>query len=86
MAVDTAGDIFIADTGNSRVREVNHTTGMITTVAGNGSGHHGDIGDGGPATAAKLTSPDGVAVDAAGDIFIADYGNNRIREVNTPRG
>jgi autotransporter-associated beta strand protein len=83
VAVDAAGDIFIADSRNNRIREVNHATGVITTVAGGGSGRHGNIGDGGPATAARLASPDGVAVDAAGDIFIADYGDDRIREVNT---
>ena len=75
MAVDSAGDIFIADAGNNRIREVNHATGLITTVAGNGD--QGYSGDGGQATAAELDSPDGVAVDSAGDIFIADTGNNR---------
>ena len=50
--MDSAGDIFIADTGNNRIREVNHTTGVITTVAGNGTA--GYSGDGGPATAAEL--------------------------------
>ena len=57
---------------------------MITTVAGNGTA--GYSGDGGPATAAELDRPQGVAVDAAGDLFIADTDNNRIREVNLPRG
>jgi len=80
VAVDAAGDIFIADTNNNVIREVNHTTGVITTVAGDDI--EGYSGDGSSATAAELSSPDGVAVDAAGDIFIADYGNNRIREVN----
>ena len=53
---------------------------MITTVAGNGPRVYG--GDSGPATAAELNDPDGVAVDSAGDLFIADTGNNRVREVN----
>ena len=57
---------------------------MITTVAGNGSG--GYSGDGGPATAAELDDPAGVAVDSAGDLFIADTGNNAIREVNLSTG
>ena len=140
VAVDSAGDLFIADSMNQRIREVNHATGVITTVAGNGTrataamaarppppnwttlrrrgGSAGDIfiadtcnngirevnhatgadhhrrrqwhrgysGDGGPATAAELSYPQGVALDAAGDLFIADSGNNRIREVNHATG
>jgi hypothetical protein len=79
VAVDSAGDVFFADSGNDRVREVVKATGNVMTVAGDGS--FGPGGDGGPATAASLTTPWGVAVDAAGDIFIADTGNNRVREV-----
>ena len=79
VAVDSAGDLFIADTGNNVIREVVKATGDIITVAGNGTA--GYSGDGGPATAAELDSPRGVAVDAAGDLFIADTGNNVIREV-----
>ena len=81
IAVDAAGDIFIADTWNNCIREVHHSTGVITTVAGNGTA--GYSGDGGQAAAAELNSPGGVAVDAVGDIFIADTGNNCIREVNS---
>jgi hypothetical protein len=80
VAVDSAGDLFIADSSNNRIREVNHLTGMITTVAGNGT--EGFSGDNGPATAAELNDPYGVAVDSAGDLFIADFRNDRIREVN----
>ena len=80
MAVDGSGDIFIADTGNQRVREVNSSTGNIGTVAGNGTA--GYLGDGGLATATELKSPWSVAVDAKGDLFIADSGNNRLREVS----
>ena len=79
VAVDSAGDLFIADTDNNVIREVVKATGDIITVAGNGTA--GYSGDNGPATAAELDSPRGVAVDAAGDLFIADYGNNVIREV-----
>ncbi len=78
IAVDTAGDLFIADTGNNRIREVNLSSGVIATVAGNGTS--GFSGDSGPATAAKLASPMGVAVDASGDVFIADTNNRRVRE------
>jgi hypothetical protein len=78
VAVDGAGDLFMADFSNQRVREV-EVNGYITTVAGNGGETYG--GDGGLATNASLNQPEGAAVDAAGDIFIADAGNNRIREV-----
>jgi sugar lactone lactonase YvrE len=76
IAVDSAGDLYIADYGGNRIRKV--ANGVITTVAGNGT--LGFSGDGGPATSAQLV-PSGVAVDSAGNLFIADYGNNRIRKV-----
>jgi hypothetical protein len=78
VAVDSAGNLYIADTSNHRVRMVT-TAGVISTVAGNGTG--GFSGDGGPATAAKLREPCGVAVDSGGNLYIADHGNNRIRKV-----
>ncbi|MEM6431630.1 MAG: NHL repeat-containing protein [Deinococcota bacterium] len=80
IAIDSAGNLFIADTGNARIRKVD-TTGIITTVAGNGSS--GFSGDGGAATAAQLSFPFKVAVDSAGNLFIADWGDHRIRKVNT---
>jgi uncharacterized protein (TIGR03437 family) len=80
VAVDGAGNLFIADTRNERIRKVN-TAGIITTVAGNGT--YGYSGDGGPATSAALYDPYGVAVDGAGNLYIADTGNERIRKVNT---
>jgi uncharacterized protein (TIGR03437 family) len=79
VAVDAAGNLYIADFSNNRIRKVS-TSGTITTVAGNGNS--GFTGDGGPATSANLDTPSGVAVDAAGNIYIADTGNNRIRQVN----
>ena len=79
LAVDSAGDLFIADYDNNVVREVVKATGDIITVAGNGTA--GYSGDNGPATAAELNGPDGVAVDSAGDLFISDMNNNVIREV-----
>jgi sugar lactone lactonase YvrE len=85
VAVDNAGDLFIADVLNNRIREVNHATGVITTVAGNGT--PGYSGDGGPATLAQLQFPmGGIAVDPAGDLFIADTSNNVVREVNHATG
>ena len=79
VAVDAAGNIYVADTGSDRIRKVS-PAGIITTVAGNGD--WGFSGDGGPATAASLGYPSGVAVDAAGDIYVADVENNRIRKVS----
>jgi len=80
VAVDVTGNIFIADNGNSRIRKVD-TNGIITTIAGNGSG--GYSGDNVPAVSAGLSSPNGISVNATGNIFIADYFNNRIRKVGT---
>jgi sugar lactone lactonase YvrE len=79
VAVDGAGNLFIADGIHERIRRVN-TSGSITTVAGNGT--FGFSGDGGPATSASLANPSGVAVDGAGNLFIADFANHRIRRVN----
>lgn len=80
VVVDPAGNIYIADAGNSRVREVT-PAGVISTVAGNG--HAGFSGDNGPASAAQLNQPYGLALDAAGNLYIADYGNGRVRVVGT---
>ena len=77
--VNDDGTLYIADLGNACIRRVD-TDGIITTVAGDGT--HDWDGDGGPATDAKLNRPSGVFVDAAGDIYIADTRNKRIRRVN----
>ena len=82
VAVDRSGNIYIADTDNNRVRRIN-AGGIITTIAG-GDGN-GFRGDNGPATAALLNKPQSVAVDLAGNVYIADTGNHRIRKV-TPQG
>jgi len=78
LAVDSAGNLYIADYGNQRVRKVSN--GVITTVAGNGT--QGFSGDNGPAASAQLYYPNGVAVDSAGNLYIADTVNNRIRKVS----
>ncbi len=79
VAVDFAGNVFIADTGNNRIRKVS-AIGIMTTVAG--TGKPGFSGDGGPATSASLAAPIAVAVDSFGNLFIADASNNRIRKVS----
>jgi sugar lactone lactonase YvrE len=78
VAFDAFGNLFIADTGNNRVRRMD-TNGIITTVAGTNSAAY--AGDGGAATNASLYTPIGVTFDASGNLFIADSGNNRIRKI-----
>jgi len=78
VAADTDGNLFITDLGNQRIRKIHH--GTITTVAGNGT--PGFCGDGGPATSACLNGPVGIAIDTGENLFIADAGNQRIRQVD----
>ena len=78
-AIDAAGNLYIADNGNNRIRKVN-TAGIITTIAG--TGIPGYSGDDSAATSAKLNGPIGLAVDAGGNIFITDNGNSRVRKIN----
>lgn len=82
IAVDSAGNLFIPD--GQRIRRVDAATQIITTYAGRG-GIEGFSGDGGPATSAQLNGPSGVAVDKSGNLLIADFYNNRIREVLAPK-
>ncbi len=79
VAVDGSGNLYIADTGNHRIRKVD-ADGIITTVAGDGEEGYG--GDNDPAIAAQLNSPVGVAADGAGNLYIADWGNRRIRKID----
>jgi sugar lactone lactonase YvrE len=78
VAVDAAGNLYIADTYNQKIRKVT-TGGVISTVAGTGVA--GALGDGGAATSAQLNNPQGVAVDAAGSLYISDLSNGKIRKV-----
>ncbi len=84
VSMDAAGNLYIPDYYNNEVREVNVSTGIITSVAGNGTG--GFNSDGIQATASELYNPTGVTLDASGNIYITDYSNGRIREVNASTG
>jgi hypothetical protein len=79
VALDSAGSLYIAELSNSIIRKVD-ANGIISTVAGNGTA--GYSGDGGAATSAELNQPTGLALDGAGNLYIADQGNNRIRKVD----
>src|SRR5208282_4612869 len=79
VAVDSTGDLYISEIINNRIRRVDHSTQIITTVVGNGT--RGISGDGNAATSAEISYPVGVSVDAAGDVFIGDTSNLRVREI-----
>ena len=84
VTLDTNGDIYIADTGNNRMRKITISTGLIKTVAGNGKEGYSE--DNVSATRTSLFYPTDVAVDPSGNMFIADAGNFRIRKVTASTG
>jgi len=84
VAFDSTGNLFFSDTFNHRIRRVDARIGTITTVAGNGEA--GYVGDGGPAVRASLNEPYGIAIDPAGNIFVADRLNRRVRRIDAASG
>ncbi len=84
MCIDASGNIFIADTGNRLIRKIDHSTGVITTVAGNGE--QGSAGDGGQATQAQLHEPVGIELDALGNLYISDRTSAVVRKVEASTG
>lgn len=78
LAADAAGNVYIADESNNRIRKVS-LGGTITTIAGNGIASY--FGDGGPATTSPLNTPVGLAIDTAGNLYFSDYYNHRIRKI-----
>jgi DNA-binding beta-propeller fold protein YncE len=84
VAFDSAGNLYFSDTFNHRIRRVDANSGIITTVAGNGEG--GYSGDGGPATLASLNEPYGIVLDRAGNVFVADRLNRRVRRIDAASG
>jgi sugar lactone lactonase YvrE len=81
VAIEATGAVLVTDTGNNRIRRVDPSTGIISTIAGIGTA--GFTGDGGVATAARLSGPTGIAVDGAGTIYFCDTGNNAVRTIDT---
>jgi sugar lactone lactonase YvrE len=84
FAVDAAGNLFIADSSNDRIRKVDAKTKIVTTIAGNGI--IGATGDGGPAIGATISNPSSIALDAAGNLYFSDSGNNGVRRIDAFTG
>jgi hypothetical protein len=84
LVIDISGNIYISEQGNNCIRYVNSNSGIISTIVGNGI--NGFSGDGGQATASQLNAPQSLAIDSAGNIYIGDEANNRIRKVDVSTG
>jgi trimeric autotransporter adhesin len=89
LAIDAAGNLFVADAGNNRVRKIDTKRGVITTVAGTGNQNNTPLGDGGPATSANIgfnNDRGGLFIDSMGNLFIGDGTNHRVRRVDAKTG
>ena len=84
VVTDAAGNMYLSDSSNNRIRRVDGKTGLITTVGGNGT--PGFSGDGGPATLAEVSVPAGITIDGAGNLYFADTGNHAIRRIDAISG
>jgi sugar lactone lactonase YvrE len=84
LALDAAENLYFADSANHRIRKITLATGIMSTIAGDGT--QGDAGDSGPAPSASIDSPRGLAVDAAGDVYLADTHNHRVRKITAATG
>ena len=84
LCVDASGNLYVADGSNHRIRKIILATGLITTVAGTGTGDY--TGDGGSATNATLYIPTGIALDNANNLYVSEYGNNVVRKISLSSG
>lgn len=81
IAVDGSGNVFLADTGNSRIRRIDGTSGVVSTFAGNGT--FGYTGDGGAASAAEIERPGSIAIDSSGNLYVPDYAASVVRKITS---
>lgn len=84
IVIDSRGNVVFADYQNCRIRRIDASSGLITTIAG--TGEEGSTGDGGPATAASVDYPDRIAIDSAGDIFLEEGGKGKVRRIDAKTG